>query len=169
MELYLLRHGLAVQRGAASFPNDSYRPLTAEGGKRTRKVARGLAVLKVKFDAVLTSPYVRAKQTADIVVEVLGIPQRLRLCQALAPGGQPRELVEELKRLGRGEGRVLLVGHEPCLSQFASLLISGRGDVDLTLKKAGLCMVETGDLAAGRCASLQLLLTPKMLARMSKG
>ena len=117
---------------------------------------------------VLTSPYVRAKQTADIVAEVLGIPQKLRLCKALAPGGKPRELVAELTPHGRNDSRVLLVGHEPDLSRLASLLISGRPDADITLKKAGLCVLDAGEPAAGRCASLELLLSPKMLIRLAK-
>ena len=168
MELYLLRHGIAVERGAHSFRNDSDRPLTPEGIQRARKVAKALVAMKVKFDAVLTSPCVRAKQTADIVVEVLAIPQKLRLCQALTPGSKPRDLVEELKRLGRSDAQVLLVGHEPDLSRFASLLISGRPDVSLTLKKAGLCVLDAGELVAGRCASLEWLMAPRLLIRMAK-
>ena len=63
---------------------------------------------------------------------------------------------------------MLLVGHEPHLSRFASLLVSGRPDAALTLKKAGLCVLETGDLVAGRCASLGLLLPPRLLTRLAK-
>lgn len=167
MELYLLRHGIAVERGAHAFRNDSHRPLTPAGIKRTRKVAKSLAALKVKFDVVLTSPYVRAKQTADIVVEVLAIPGKLRLCNALVPGARPRDLVVELKRHCEPDSAVLLVGHEPGMSQFASLLIAGKPDADLTLKKAGLCVLDTGELVAGRCASLELLLTPRLMLRMA--
>jgi len=168
MELHLLRHGIAVERGAHNLRNDSHRPLTPEGIKRTRKVARALAALKLKFDVVFTSPYVRAKQTADIVAEVLGIPQKLRLSNALAPGGRPRELMAEVRRQCKGSSRVLLVGHEPDLSRLASLLICGRADADLTLKKAGLCVLDCGELVAGRCASLEWLLPPRLLTRLAK-
>ena len=165
MELYLLRHGIAVDRTARRFPDDSHRPLTAEGIARTRKVAKALAALKLAFDLVLTSPYVRAKQTADLVTEELELSDKLRLCLPLAPGGKPRELIAEIKRLCQPEAKVLLVGHEPDLSRLASLLISGRPDAALTMKKAGLCVLDAGELVAGRCASLQLLLTPKVLLR----
>lgn len=166
MELYLLRHGIAVERGTHHFRNDSHRPLTPAGIKRTRKVARSLANLECTFDVVFTSPYVRAKQTADIVVEVLEIPGKLRLCNSLVPGGKPRDLVAEIKRHAAGDARVLLVGHEPGMSQFASLLISGQTNAHVTLKKAGLCVLDTGELVAGQCASLELLLTPKLMLRL---
>lgn len=168
MEIHLLRHGIAVDRGAHSFRDDSHRPLTPEGIKRTRKVAKALAALKLSFDAVLTSPYVRAKQTADIVAEVLKIPQKLRLSNALAPGGKPRELMDELRRQCKSSSKVLLVGHEPDMSRLASLLISGKPDADITLKKAGLCVLDAGELVAGRCASLGLLLSPRVLLRLAK-
>lgn len=163
MEIYLFRHGIAEDRGAQRFTDDSQRPLTPQGLKRTRKVVEGMAALKLYFDVVLTSPYVRAKQTADILVEVFGIPEQLRLCHKLIPGTKPRELVEEIKRFCSKNDRVALVGHEPDLSLFASLLISGKSDANLTLKKAGLCKLNTSQLVAGRCASLEFLLTPKVL------
>jgi len=168
MEIYLLRHGIAVDRGAHQFRNDSHRPLTAEGIKRTRKVAKAMASLEVSFAAVLTSPLVRAKQTADLVVETLAIPAKLRLCNALAPGGKPHDLIAEIKRLVQPDEAALLVGHEPDLSRLASLLISGKPDADLTLKKAGLCVLDAEDLVPGACASLELLLTPKLLIRLEK-
>jgi phosphohistidine phosphatase len=168
MELYLLRHGIAVDRAADSFRDDSHRPLTPAGVKRTRKVVKALMGMKLTLDLVLTSPYVRAKQTADIVVEEFEIQQKLRLCSALTPGSKPRDLVVDLKRHAQNDSKVMLVGHEPGMSAFASLLIFGRPDAHLTLKKAGLCVLDTGDLVAGQCASLELLLTPKVLLRIAR-
>jgi phosphohistidine phosphatase len=165
MELYLLRHGIAADRNPRRFPHDSHRPLTADGVARTRKVAQALASLKLKFDAVFTSPYVRARQTADIVVEELAMSAKPRLCNPLAPGGRTGELITEVNRVCKRDSTVLLVGHEPDLSRLASLLISGGPAAALTLKKAGLCVLETDGLVAGRCASLQLLLTPKLMLR----
>ena len=168
MEIYLLRHGIAVDRDAHQLRSDAHRPLTEEGFKRTRKVTKALAALGVSFAAVLTSPLVRAKQTADLAVEALGIPAKLRLCDALAPGGKARDLIAEIKRLVQPDEAVLLVGHEPDMSRFASLLISGEPDADLTLKKAGLCVLDAGDLVPDACATLELLLTPKLLIRLGK-
>jgi phosphohistidine phosphatase len=165
MELFIMRHGIAVERGAQSFTHDSQRPLTPEGVKRTRKVARAMRALKLQFDLILASPYVRAKQTADIVAEVFEMPGKLRLCARLTPGTKPRELVAEVRRLATPRDRVLLIGHEPDLSRLASLFISGRPDADLILKKAGLLKLDVHELAAARCASLVFLLTPRLLLR----
>ena len=167
MELFLFRHGIAVERGTKPFTNDSHRPLTAQGLKRTRRLARGMRALKLRFDLVLTSPYVRAKQTADIVVEVLEIQQHLRLSSGLAPGFKPGNLIAELQRLCQPDARVLLVGHEPDLSRLASLMISGRNAANLTFKKAGLLKLQVEQLAVGRCAALEFLLTPKLLLRLA--
>ena len=129
-------------------------------------MARAIAALKITYDAVLTSPYVRAKQTADLVAEELGLARKLHLCEALAPGGNPRVLVEEIRRRSRNQGVVMLVGHEPALSRFASLLISGRPTAGLTFKKAGLCVLDVVDLVAGQCASLEYLFPPRLLTRL---
>jgi phosphohistidine phosphatase len=166
MELFLLRHGIAAERGTEPFTNDSHRPLTAVGLKRTRKIARAIKALRPRFDLVLTSPYVRAKQTADIVLEVLELHSVLRLSSHLAPGAKPRALIAELQQLCKSEAHVLLVGHEPDLSRLASLLISGRTLSDITLKKAGLIKLQVDLLGAGRCASLEFLLTPRLLLRL---
>lgn len=163
MELLLFRHGLAAEPDAELFPDDSHRPLTPEGRKRTREVCRALRAMKLKFDLVLASPFVRAKQTADIVAEVFGIQQHLHLSSNLAPGFNPRSLVTELRRAAQPEDRVLLVGHEPDLSQLASLLISGKTQAGITLKKAGLIKLAVDELACGRCATLEFLLTPRLL------
>jgi len=165
MELFLLRHGIAAERGAGLFPDDSHRPLTPEGNKRTRQVVEVMQAMKLKFDLVLTSPFVRAKQTADIVVEVFGIQQCLHLSANLVPGFKPRSLVSELGRAAQPDDRVMLVGHEPDLSQLASLLVFGKSQAGITLKKAGLIKLAVEELACGRCATLEFLLTPKLLLR----
>lgn len=167
MELYLLRHGIAVERGTRGYADDSHRPLTPIGRKKTRKVAKALVNLGIRFDHIFTSPYVRARQTAEIVVEVLKAQRKLRSTGNLVSGASPRELVAELKHLCQDQHRVLLVGHEPDLSEFASLLISGRVDYGMELKKGGLCRLDASPLSAGRCASLQLLLTPRILTRLA--
>jgi phosphohistidine phosphatase len=165
MELFLMRHGIAAERDAGLFPDDSHRPLTPQGLMRTRKVVKAMKALKLRFDLVLTSPFVRAKQTADIVVEVFEIQQRLRLSSRLIPGTKPRDLVGELERLCTPGDRVLLVGHEPDLGQLASLLIFGKPHAGITLKKAGLIKLAVEELKCGRCATLEFLLPPKLLLR----
>lgn len=135
IELYLIRHGLAGEHG--SYANDDERPLTDEGKKKTRQVAKRLKNLGLCFDFLLTSPLVRAQQTAAILKEV-GLADSLQETADLAPGGQLESWVEWLSSLEKpDETCVALVGHEPGLSQWAEQLIWGTARGGLTLKKAG--------------------------------
>src|SRR5216683_2320278 len=95
-ELYLIRHGLAEERGEA-WPDDSKRPLTEEGMSRLRKQARGLARLGVMLDVVLTSPLVRARQTAEIVAAGLDPRPSLATIESLAPDGTYQAIMADLE------------------------------------------------------------------------
>lgn len=111
MLLYLFRHGPAQARTRCS---DERRALTAEGAKRTRQAARGLRSLGVAPQAILTSPLLRAAQTAELACEVLDFPsERLQSCEVLCPERPPAQLLESLK--GLGSQSVLCVGHAPHL------------------------------------------------------
>ena len=110
-ELYFIRHGLAEERGDA-WPDDAKRPLTDEGMSRMRKAARGLARLGVSIDVVLTSPLVRARQTAEIVAGGLDPRPSLVNVDSLAPDGNYAAVVADLEKHAR-KTRIALVGHEP--------------------------------------------------------
>src|SRR5260370_4209978 len=100
MRLYLMRHGIAIDREDPDCPSDPERYLTPKGIQRTRAAARGLRALRVKPTALLTSPFVRAVQTGEVVCEVLGLDSKqLRTTDALRPEAQPARLAEELARL----------------------------------------------------------------------
>ena len=114
------------------------------------------------FDVVLTSPYVRARQTAEIVVDVLDAKKVLRISGNLAQGNKQKQLIEELTRRRGRMDDVLLVGHEPDLSRLISILVTGKAGLALELKKSGLCKLDIAHLRYGRCATLQWLLTPKL-------
>jgi phosphohistidine phosphatase len=166
MHLFLLRHGIAADHGDPLCPHDSERPLTPQGRRKTRLVAGTLGRLGIKPDVILTSPFVRARQTADITATVLRAKKRLRVCQHLAGGGDAKRLIAELNRLHGNADSVMLVGHEPDLSELASLLISGKpDDAHLELKKGGLCVLQTAALCAGKCATLLWLAPPKLLSQ----
>ncbi|HSB67949.1 MAG TPA: phosphohistidine phosphatase SixA [Candidatus Methylomirabilis sp.] len=166
MELYILRHAIAVTRGTAGFPQDSERPLTDAGRAKLRRVVRGMNALGLGFDLILSSPSVRARQTAQDVASQMGAEKKLRLTPHLAPDGDPRALVRQIASLGAASGRILLVGHEPCLSELISLLVSGDARTAITLKKAGLCKLTVQRLRHGRCAVLEWLLTPGQMERI---
>jgi len=135
LNLYLIRHGLAGERG--DYPNDDERPLTDEGKKKTKQVAKRLAELQLKFDLILTSPLVRARQTAEILQDV-GLGDRLEESSYLADGDLANWLTW-LKSWQPGSRRQLaLVGHEPSLSQWAETLTFGKSTGVFELKKAGM-------------------------------
>ena len=159
MEIYILRHGIAVDRGAPRYKNDSDRPLTGEGEEKMHQVAKAMLVMGLKFDLILSSPYVRAEQTAQIVAGELG--EEVTFTDFLKPDGSALELIREIN--DERCQSVLLVGHEPDLSSLISLLVTGGSEAAIELKKGGLCKLTTDKLAFGQCATLNWLLTPKQL------
>ena len=167
MKLYVLRHGIAVEPGTPGYATDADRPLTPEGERKLRQIAKAMEALELSFDLILSSPYLRARQTAEIVAEVLKARKKLELSDCLMPGGSTKKLVELLKGLHPCPESVLLVGHEPYLSGLISLLVSGREAFAVIMKKGGLCKLSTESLAHGRCAALEWLLTPKQMALMA--
>lgn len=157
MDLYLIRHGLAGQHG--DYPNDKERPLTDEGKRKARQVAKQLCELGLKADLILTSPLVRARQTAEILLEE-GVGKQLETADSLAPGG---EIQDWLNWLGtwRAAGNVLvLVGHEPNLSHWAELLVWGNAHGNLILKKAGTIGITIPDSGSPIGTSQLFWLTP---------
>ena len=163
MELYLLRHGLAAEKSDRRYPDDRDRPLTQQGQKRTLSVARRFKALKWSFDLILTSPLLRARQTAEITASVLGCKSRLRVSTHLAPGGDQRKLVQELNTARPRLRRPLLVGHEPYLSELIAILLTGKSQLSVQLKKGGVCKLEAESLQFGRCAELHLLASTKFM------
>jgi len=167
MDLYLLRHGPAVERGSARYREEAERPLTIEGRDKVLRIARGLRALELDFDLILTSPYVRARETAELVARQIESGQPIELCEHLAIAGDPRQLIQELSERRPAPDRALLVGHEPHLSCLASHLLTGGPQLDLVLKKGGLCKLSVTKLRLGRCAVLEALLTPKQMLLMA--
>ena len=166
MNLYLLRHGLAVEPGSPGCAHDSDRPLTAEGERKLEAIAKAMQAMELEFDLILSSPYVRARQTAEIVARALKLGKKLELCDALEPSGSEKKLVELLNHV-QPEG-VLLVGHEPNMSELVTLLTAGEpGALRVVMKKGGLCRLSTEALRAGWCAALEWLLTPKQMLLMT--
>src|SRR5215469_10330710 len=167
MNIFILRHGIAVERGTEGFENDSERPLTARGKRQLRKSAAAMRRMKLRFDLILSSPYERAKRTAEIVAEELKLKKRLKFADALKYDGDAGELIHQLSMLKSAPKNLLLVGHEPYLSQLISLLVSGHEDVSIDFKKGGLCKLEAEKLQYGKCSKLIWLITPKEMKEMA--
>jgi phosphohistidine phosphatase len=166
MEIYILRHAIAAERGTEEYRRDSDRPLTDAGSRKLRRVVRGMKALGVSVDLILTSPYLRAQQTAEIVAKEMGAERKLDQTPHLAPGGDPRALIRLIHSRCAASGSVMLVGHEPSLSALISVLVSGSERTAITMKKAGLCKLATETLHYGRCASLEWLLAPAQMERI---
>jgi len=140
MHLYLIRHAAAASLDEAGVNGDEERPLTEAGRKQCSRVAQALRRQGVKLDHLLTSPLVRAKQTADEIVGAWGEgAPAVTLCEELAPGNKKRKLIREVLALGAES--VALVGHNPDLSELVGWLIGDKG-VSIDLAKAGVACIE---------------------------
>ena len=167
MDLYLLRHGVAVQRGTPGYKNDRLRPLTPDGRRRLDAVARGIKRLGVSFDVIFSSPLVRARETAELIARGLGLDRHVSTSPHLAPDADTgRLLVEVETMLSRTSASVLLVGHEPDLSRLASVLVFGEEGGMIKLRKGGLVKLTAAEWRRGRRARLEALLTPEQLQRL---
>lgn len=166
MDLYLLRHGLAAKPAATHLHTDRQRPLTAEGVKKVKRVAAAVRAMDLSFDLILSSPFLRARQTAEIVADALKAEKRLQFTELLAASANPKALAEHLAHLRPDRRSVLLVGHEPLLTSLLSLLLSGGPFLRVDLKKAGLCKLSVESFKPEYRAALNWLLTPKQMAIM---
>jgi phosphohistidine phosphatase len=167
MNLFILRHGIAVEHGAAGYENDDERPLTSKGERKVWMIAEAMKALEISFDSILSSPLVRTRETAEIVAEALKSRKRLELTETLEPQESAKPLIEYLNDQGAVDN-VLLVGHEPFLSRLISLLISGNPGASVLLKKGGFCKLSTDELKHAQCATLEWLLTPKQMGIMKR-
>ena len=167
MNLYIRRHGIAVEPGTPGYAKDSDRPLIPKGERKLGQIADALDTLGISFDLILSSPFLRAAQTAEIIAGALKCSKKLSLSDELTPHGSPKKLIEFINHVQPVPDNVLLVGHEPYLSELISLLLVGNSSLSVLMKKGGLCKLSTESLKAGRCASLDWLLTPKLTASMA--
>ena len=165
MTLYLVRHGIAEDVPAGKTDRD--RRLTPRGRAKMRRAARGLRPLVRAVDGIYTSPYPRAAETAAIVASALRHAPKPEVLDFLAPDGSPIDVLRALRPLAKLE-HVMLVGHEPLLSQLASLLLTGSVDgMRCDLKKGGAIAV-TIRTATPRAAALEWMATPRALRRLGR-
>jgi phosphohistidine phosphatase len=164
MNLYLMCHAVVAEPDENI--EESQRPLTEKGRKKLGKIARNLEKLELEFDLILTSPHLCARKTADVVADALDIKKKHVIeSENLTPLGAADKLVEEINAREAVEN-LLLVGHEPFLSQLIGMLIAGDAGISVTLKKAGVCKLSMEQLSYGRCATLEWLLTPAQLTQI---
>jgi len=161
----LLRHAEAAGIKDGPFDSDADRPLTDRGRARMQRAARGMARMGLSFDAILTSPYVRARQTAKIVAAVLGNPRDPAVEEALASGAHWTKVRSVLASSSSGPS-VLLVGHEPDMSRMtADLLGAGRGS--LAFGKGSLAVVHVDAVPPSAPGVLQCFLRLEQLEALA--
>jgi phosphohistidine phosphatase len=160
MDIYILRHGVAESHGPDG--TDETRALTDEGRAKLRAVLGRARAVKVNPSLILTSPFVRAVQTAELAAEVLGYKKSLLRTDALLPSSSPAAVWREI-RGHDDESDILLAGHEPLLSETASYLLGANGVV-LEIKKGALACIEVDELTRTPGGVLKWLLTPKLAA-----
>lgn len=166
MEVVFLRHGIAVDRDDPAYPHDVDRPLTIDGKHKAEAALRGLRALVARPELVLTSPYLRCRQTARLVLEVFGLTrQALIETDALVPEAAPATLWTELAQAPRDH--VLIVGHGGTLEPIAGQAVGHTLGPALHLKKAGaLCLAVT--LEPALTAELEWLVTPRILRQLGR-
>jgi len=166
MNLYIIRHAIAVDEGTPEY-QDNERPLTDKGRKKMRQIAKGMRNLGVDLDLILSSPYVRAKETAEVLAEVFKIKSDIAFSDNLIPMGDPDVLIAEINEKHGTSNTIALVGHEPQLTALMSMLVADNAVIDMTLKKGGVCRLSADDLHHSRKATLEWLLTPSILVEIA--
>ena len=168
MNLYIIRHAIAVDEGTSDYESDSQRPLTDKGRKKMRQIAKALHNLGVEFDLILSSPYVRARETAEILADVFKMKKKILFSDNLIPLGNPELLIGEINE-SYSVDSIALVGHEPHLSTLIGILVAENAKLDITIKKGGVCYLSADDLHhSDHRANLEWLLTPGLLTEIGE-
>lgn len=166
MELYIVRHGLAIDREDPKCPPDPERFLTDEGIEKSRLAAKGMAEIASVPDLILTSPYVRALQTAEIFAAAFEYSkQKIRKSDLLLPGAEPLQLFRELAR-DKDLSSVFVFGHAPHLDDVLAMALGAKHHIS-ALKKAGVAFVELKRLVPPS-GELVWLATPKLLRKAAR-
>jgi phosphohistidine phosphatase len=158
-ELYLIRHGVAEARGPG-WPDDTKRPLTADGISRLKKSAGGLRRLGVAFDVILTSPLARTRQTADVIAGHVDPRPSIVTVDSLAPEGTHAAVLADIEKHARRHA-IAIVGHEPNIGELAARLVGSRHAVEF--KKGAICRIDVDTLPLSGPGTLRWFLTPKIL------
>jgi phosphohistidine phosphatase len=168
MELYIIRHAIAYPLGKKNDFTDEKRALTAEGRDRMREAVKGLRRLGSDFDLMLTSPLVRAVETAEIIASALGVGKKdIEQTDNLAPGASIEALFAEIKKHNGAEA-IALVGHQPDLGDIISSIAQGAQSLAIQLKKGGVCCINITETVPALRGELMWLMTPRQLRLLAK-
>jgi len=163
MFLYLMRHGIAEERSLTG--SDADRELTQHGTLRTAMVAKGFHKLDLEINRIISSPYIRARQTAEIVGRIIGHKDEVQLDARLVPHGAFEE-VSDLIGENDDANSILLVGHEPSIG----LVISGicaRGALTLDVRKASITAIQIDRFRPAASGALLWSIPPRIMEKLS--
>jgi phosphohistidine phosphatase len=169
MKIYLVRHGIAGDHVFGSPQADAQRKLTSEGKAETKRVAQGVKCLGVKPQLIVSSPLVRAKETAEIFQTVFSVKEEMKIIDALAPGGTPSSVYKSVKLLLKAAfaEEIMLFGHEPDMGNLAGNLLSFGSDLDIPFKKSGVCRIDVSDIPPTQPGVLKWFVTPKIASMLN--
>lgn len=163
MQLYIVRHGIAIDREDPKCPPEAERYLTEEGIERTKQVAEAVAALGIHADLMISSPYVRAEQTAAIFASELEYSkQKIRRTESLLPGAEPGSFLRELAR-EKDVSTVFCFGHAPHVDGLLAAAVGASRHIT-SMKKAGVALVELKRLSPPN-GQLVWLITPKLIRK----
>jgi len=163
MQLYIVRHGIAIDREDPKCPSEAERYLTEDGVKKTKQVARGIAALGLHADLMVSSPYVRAMQTAEIFAGAFEYAkQKIRQSESLLPGAEPAAFLRELSK-EKNVTSLFCFGHAPHVDGLLAAAVGAPHHIT-SLKKAGVAFVELKRLSPPK-GELVWLVTPKLVRK----
>ena len=162
-ELYLIRHGLAAERGE-NYPDDTKRPLTTRGIQRLKRAGKALVAMDAAFDVILTSPLVRTRQTAEALASSFREPPPIVNAPSLAPGGTHNAIVDDLAKQSHRRKKIAIVGHEPGIGELAARLLGLRKPIEF--KKGAICRIDVTALPPTGNGQLKWFLTPRILRKI---
>jgi len=167
MEIILIRHAKAESRDPNSWPDDDQRPLTAEGRAEQRAATRSMKKMGIKFDFLVSSPLLRARETADIVAKGYRWPEPPQIAEELGHGYSVGAIVKFLAKFPPGAA-VALVGHEPDLSDLTAGLTTKDGRLNIAVKKSGVVGIEFDGPAEEGRGTLLYHLKPGHLRKLAE-
>jgi phosphohistidine phosphatase len=167
MRLYIVRHAIASPHGTSGVKDDD-RALTKEGIQKMREIAVGLRSLNCVPEALLSSPLLRARQTADLLLEIFGKGIEFKTTASLAPSGSRQDLYREISLYSKKVSSLMIVGHQPSLGQIAGEIAWGFPDHHVELKKGGACTIDLESVRGTPKGKLVALLTPSILRKIVK-
>ena len=165
MRLYIVRHAIASPHGTPGVKDDD-RALTEEGVQKMRAAGAGLRALDYVPEAILSSPLLRARQTAELLLEIFGKGIEFKATPSLAPSGSRQDLYREIALYDKKLKSLMLVGHQPSLGEIAGEIAWGSTDHYVELRKGGTCAIDLESVRGIPKGKLVSLLTPSILRKI---